>query len=209
MKARALMLAADMPSWSWGDAINAACYLHRLIPQRGLNRKSPYELMFPEESSGNNCCSSRIKHLRVFGCVAYRWLHAAQRDGGKWVARANPCMFLGYTPSKTIYRLYDFVTKKFYEGSSVSFREDLKAWPLFGEKELTDNDTIFEDVEDLGDNEFQDLKSHERALISSIEPMSLAANNKDSTNIGTFNSSNHTDDQAVPSAFLLSLASLL
>lgn len=115
-KARSMMLSSQAPDWSWGDAITVACYLHRLIPQQNLNWKSPFDLM-----NGSEHELARIKHLRVFGCLAYRWLHPAQRKSGKWVARANPCIMIGYGLGKSIYRVYDFTSKGFYECSTISF----------------------------------------------------------------------------------------
>lgn len=187
-KARALMLGIQMPQWSWGDAILTACYLHRLIPQRNLNWKSPYELMFGlgTEGSGERIGSTasndineidnvdyrtrllNIKHLRVFGCLCYRWLHAAQRKSGKWVARANPCMFVGYCTSKTVYKIYDFVTLNFYECSSMSFREDQSAWPLFGNAGADEVANIFNGYYELNSVESTEVDNGQNAIHSAL-----------------------------------------
>lgn len=149
-KARAMMQASHAPSWAWAEAITVASYVHRLIPQRNLDWRSPFSLMFGTDDSSN---MANLKHLRVFGCVAYRWLHPAQRKSGKWVARANPGMFLGYGLAKSIYRVYDFVTREHHECSSVSFRENLKAWPLFGDKNVGELEELFDGYYELSEDE--------------------------------------------------------
>lgn len=170
-KARALLIAAESPEWCWGDAVTMSCYLHGMTPQRGLNWKSPLNMFYSygggdiqhnlHEKDKYRFFPTTVKHLRLFGCVAYRWLHPKQRKSGKFVVRASPCMFLGYGLSKSIYRLYDFVSKRFYEASSVTFREDQKAWPLFGDKSAHDIQKLFngycevdsaEDSIELADN---------------------------------------------------------
>lgn len=103
-QARLFMLSSKVPDYFWADAIACANYVHLLIPQRNLNWFSPHELLKGAKHSN--------VHLRLFGCLAYRWLHPAQRQRGKWVSRASPSLLVGYGLSKTVYRLYDFTTKR-------------------------------------------------------------------------------------------------
>lgn len=99
--------------------------------------------------------AARIKHLRVFGCVAYQWLHPAQRKSGKWVACANPGMFLGYGLSKSIYRVYGFVTLGHHECSLVSFCKDVMAWPTFGKKSSFNIKPIFDGYYKLSEDKIK------------------------------------------------------
>ena len=155
-KARSWMLEGEVPDFLWGEAVRCACYVHRLLPQRGLGGKSPFEL-----HNGHSRAPS-IKHLRVFGSLAYRWLAPEQREKGKWTARASPSMMVGYGEnSKTNYRLYDFLDKRVHEASSVTFREDIKAWPEYGTMDVKKVDDLFGEIysytyEDDSDEEEQD-----------------------------------------------------
>lgn len=132
-----MLLDARLPDRFWPFAIVHANDLHALIPQENLGGLTPYELRYSK--------SPEHSYLKVFGCVAYRHLDKAQRAAGKWVIRATPCMHLGNARnSKTIYKLYDFVKEKVYEVSSVTFREDLQAWPNFGKPFIRSEKDIFD-----------------------------------------------------------------
>lgn len=144
-KPRALMLSAGVPDWCWADAISVANYLHCLVPQQSLGWTSPQQILDGTAMS--------TAHLRVFGCLAYRWLHPAQQKSGKWVAHASPGMFVGYGLSKSIYRLYDFTTLQYHEASSLSFREDTFAWPLLGHQKIGDVESLFQQDIELSDDD--------------------------------------------------------
>lgn len=78
------------------------------------------------------------------------------------MARLNPGIFVGYGLLKTIYRIYDFVTTNFHECSLVSFCEDLKAWPLFKNKSVTEGQDLFDGFYKLPKEDIPDtLLSHE------------------------------------------------
>lgn len=108
-----------------------------------------------------------IKHLKVFGCLVYRWLARAQRKSGKWVGRASPCALVGFTNSSTIYRLYNLENTKTYECSHCVFREDIKAWSLQADGTTVDDpfNGIYEFNDDDELREFKILKfTHCRVL---------------------------------------------
>ena len=65
-------------------------------------------------------------------------------------------MVLGFSGnSKSVYRVWDFVKKKIYTASNLSFREDIKAYPNFGPK-----DTIISqpDAPDLFGNYYENFE---------------------------------------------------
>lgn len=132
-----LLIDAFLPDMFWPFAIAHANDVHAVIPQVNLEGKSPFEIRFSTKPS--------TSHMKVFGCIAFRHLDKAQRAAGKWVIHATPCMHLGNARgSRTIYRLWDFVKEKIYEVSSVTFREDLQAWPNFGKPSVRANINLFE-----------------------------------------------------------------
>lgn len=127
-KARSWLLDSKLPDYFWGEAICHAALVHSLIPQKRLENKSPHEIRFGK--------TPPIKHIRGFGSLCFRWLHPAQRVGGKWATKAHPSMVLGLaTNSKTVYRVWDFVKLKIYEASNLSFREDIQAFPNYGSQD--------------------------------------------------------------------------
>lgn len=76
-KALCWIIDANVPALFWGDAIMTANHVHRITPQNHLDWKTPYELMEGK--------TSVYQHLKVFGCLAYRWLAPPQRpkENGK------------------------------------------------------------------------------------------------------------------------------
>lgn len=167
-RARALLIDALLPDWFWNEAVGEASILHSYQPQKILGGISPYEARY-----GKQPC---LKHIRVFGCLAYRWLAPKQRKNGKWMALASPGMCLGNAEnSTTIYRIWDFVEEKIYYASNVTFREDVQAWPNFGSTFTESSNDIFcgyyeihePYAENVGDD---DACSHEE--LPSPDPLS-------------------------------------
>jgi hypothetical protein len=72
-KARAMLVAAELPSQLWGEAVHVACYLKNLIlTNTDAVLKSPEELW-----TGR---SLDLGHLRIFGCIAFVYVPTAKRE---------------------------------------------------------------------------------------------------------------------------------
>ena len=79
----------------WGEAINTANYLQNRLPTKVTN-KTPYELWFNTKPN--------LKHLRVFGCKAFAYIHKSKR--GKLDYKAEGGIFIGYDNHAKAYRIY-------------------------------------------------------------------------------------------------------
>jgi len=111
-KANALRADYELPGKYWGLAAEAAAYLYNRTPNRKLKR-TPEEIwseVKPDQS-----------HLRVFGCTAYVTVPKEKRD--KIAAKTWRGIFVGYTKSSKIYRVFDPVKEKVVRASSVIFDE--------------------------------------------------------------------------------------
>ena len=107
---------AGMPLTFWAEAMAVSIYVKNQIPHRALKngKMSPFEELFKRKPD--------IGHLRVFGCLAYA--HIAVETGRKKLDdRARKCVFLGYTETASIWRLYDPTSKRVFTSRDVKFVE--------------------------------------------------------------------------------------
>ena len=108
-----MLLSAKLPKNFWGEAVNTAAYLINRSPSTTLGFKVPKEIWSGRKPD--------LKHLRVFGCVAYA--HVSQ---GKLDARAKKCMFIGYPNGVKSYKLWykEGYVSRVMISRDVTFRED-------------------------------------------------------------------------------------
>ena len=92
--------------------------------------KTPHEMW-----TGNK---PEVQQLKTWGCVTYT--KALKPDDKKWDARANRCMFVGYTQSTKIGKFYDPVKKRSFTSRDVVFYEEESYYkdPDGGEKKETE-----------------------------------------------------------------------
>ena len=86
--ARSLLRHSGMSKGFWAEAINVAAHVLNRAPRKGLDWRTPYELLFGKVPE--------VSYLRVFGCRA--WVLSDQ--GKKWDAKALPMVLVGYKGSK-------------------------------------------------------------------------------------------------------------
>jgi hypothetical protein len=111
--ARAMLADAKLPVSFWSLACHAAVYAQNRSPTSSLPAITPYEAWHGEKPF--------IGHMRIFGCSAYRLIRKDER-GNKFEPAAEACIFVGYSPDSTAYRLWD--GHKVIESRDVHFAED-------------------------------------------------------------------------------------
>jgi len=111
-KARCMLSNAGLHRHFWAEAASTACYLINRSPSIVIDKKTPIEVW-----SGSPADYSQ---LRVFGCTAY-----AHIDNGKLEPRAVKCIFLGYKPGGTDYKLWNSQTQKVVISMNVIFNESV------------------------------------------------------------------------------------
>lgn len=113
-KARSMLLATDLPSSLWAEAVLTATYLMNRSPTRLLRSGlTPYEAFYGSRPS--------IQHLRVFNCVAYAKI-SARKTQGKLAPRSTRMRLLGYE-STNIYRVWNSETRGVTLSRDVVFDE--------------------------------------------------------------------------------------
>jgi hypothetical protein len=90
----------DHPKFLWAEAIACATYLYDHLPHRGIENKFPIRML-------DSIDPPPFHHLHPFGCKAYiHTLDEARPSGSKLQPRAVEGIFVGYTPSSKIFRIY-------------------------------------------------------------------------------------------------------
>ena len=85
--------------------------MHLMNRSPAKYNKTPIELMFRYKSD--------FKKIKMFGCVAYRYIHKHMRD--KFDPTSEKCIFMGY--DENVYRLWVIKQKNVILGRNVIFNE--------------------------------------------------------------------------------------
>src|SRR5271169_3887344 len=111
---RTMMITSKLPAPFWGEAVHTAAKVRNRLPTSSLKGNiSPHEAWFGVAPS--------IKHLRVFGCLAF---YKITHPKTKVQSRGQRCCFLGYD-GNTQFRVYDPATNKIKSNiHDIEFLED-------------------------------------------------------------------------------------
>ena len=139
--ARTMISQSRLPIYFWAEAVNTACYTqNRTLINKDLD-KTPYEVMANRKPS--------LSYFHVFGakCFVLKEEHL-----GKFDAKAEEGIFLGYSLESKAYRVYLINDDKLIESINVRF-DDTRLPSL--QKENESDSLEFENLEDiyLGEDE--------------------------------------------------------
>ncbi|KAJ9545937.1 hypothetical protein OSB04_025644 [Centaurea solstitialis] len=109
-----LLHYAKLPLQYWSHAFQTAVYLINRPPTTTLENKSPFQILFHQPPN--------YSRLKPFGCLCYPWLKPYNTS--KLQPRSSPCIFLGYSTSKSSYKCLDLATNHLYHSRHVQFVED-------------------------------------------------------------------------------------
>lgn len=113
--ARSLLFQSGMSNVFWGEAILYVVFLLNRLPSVVLKWKTPYQLLF-----GKIADYSRIKN---FGWMCYCTIVSPRRD--KFSPKASKCVFMGFSPGKKGYNVYNLEEKRFMVSRDVIFIEEI------------------------------------------------------------------------------------
>jgi len=112
--ARTLLNATDLPKYLWADAVSTTCYVLNRVLIWPILKKTPYELFKGRKPN--------ISHLKVFGYKCFI-LNNGKNNLGKFDAKADEGIFLGYSLHSHAYRVYNKRTMVVEESMHVAFDE--------------------------------------------------------------------------------------
>ncbi|KAJ0587378.1 putative RNA-directed DNA polymerase [Helianthus annuus] len=130
----ALLHYANLPLSFWSHAFQVAVYLINRLPTPILDSKSPYHMLYDKNPTYSN--------FKPFGCLCYPWLRPYTTS--KLQPRSAQCIFLGYSPSKSAYKCYDFTAHRLFHSRHVEFVKH-----IFPYKALKSTNTPLPTVEQL------------------------------------------------------------
>ncbi|GJV42595.1 retrovirus-related pol polyprotein from transposon TNT 1-94 [Tanacetum coccineum] len=111
--ARTMLIFSKAPLFLWAEAINTACYTQNRSLIRLRYNKTPYELMQHKKSD--------LSFLHVFCSFCYPTND--HEDLGKFDAKDDIVIFVGYAPAKKAFRIYNKRTRIISETIHVTFDE--------------------------------------------------------------------------------------
>ena len=96
----------------WREAISIAVYtLNRVQVKKGTNA-TPFELWYGH--------SPNVKHFKIFGCKCYI---LKESRNGKFDAKSEEGIFLGYSTRTKAYKCFNVNTNKVVESTNLKFDE--------------------------------------------------------------------------------------
>ena len=108
---RTMLEEANLPTYFWEEAVSTAFFTQNctLINRHGA---TPYQSLKGKKLS--------LKHLHIFGCKCFV-LRTHPEQLGKFEAKADEGIFVGYPLTTRAYRIFNLRTKYIVESINVSF----------------------------------------------------------------------------------------
>ncbi|GKD28956.1 retrovirus-related pol polyprotein from transposon TNT 1-94 [Tanacetum coccineum] len=97
----------------WVEAVASPCYTQNRSLIHTRYNKTPYELLRDRKLE--------LKYLHIFGALCYPTNDF--KDLGKLQPKADIGIFIGYSPSKKAYRIYNKRTRQIMETMNVQFHK--------------------------------------------------------------------------------------
>ncbi|GJW21594.1 retrovirus-related pol polyprotein from transposon TNT 1-94 [Tanacetum coccineum] len=109
--ARTMLIFSKAPLFLWAEAVATTCYTQNRSLICSCHNKTPYELLHVRKPN--------LKYLHVFGALCYPTNNS--EDLGKLKPKADIGIFIGYSPAKKAYRIYNRWTRLIMETIHVEF----------------------------------------------------------------------------------------
>ncbi|GJY65835.1 retrovirus-related pol polyprotein from transposon TNT 1-94 [Tanacetum coccineum] len=108
-----MLIFSKEPLYLWAEAVATACYTKNRSLIRKCHNKTLYELLHDIKPD--------LKYFYIFGALCYPTNDS--EDLGKLKPKADIGIFIGYSPAKKSYRIYNRQTKLIMETIHVDFDE--------------------------------------------------------------------------------------
>ena len=93
-----MLCEKNLLRYFWTEAVNTACYILNRISTRPIIKKTSYEIW--------NGRKSNIYYFHIFGYKCFI-LNNGKDDLGKFDAKSDEAIFLGYSTSSKAYRIFN------------------------------------------------------------------------------------------------------
>ena len=105
----------DVAKNLWGEVVNIACHIINRVYFKPGTKKTPYKLWKGRKPN--------VKYFRIFGSTCF--ILKDRENVGKFDARSNEGIFLGYSSSSKAYKVFNKKTSKVMETVNVIIDETL------------------------------------------------------------------------------------
>ena len=99
----------------WREAVSIAVHTLNRVQVKKVTNATPFELWYGHSPS--------VKHFKIFGCKCYILKDARN---GKFDAKSNEGIFLGYSTRSKAYKCLNINTNKVVESANVNSDEHAK-----------------------------------------------------------------------------------
>lgn len=142
---RCLLTDSGLPSFLWGELMQAAVYLSNRVPHAALSNGTPYKALYGKDAYLGN--------LRVIGARSFVHVetHTKKLEPRAWEGR-----LVGYSTDSKSYRIYNPATKRVRESRNVVFIETPSALPRLEVGGFDDGDFTYDEGDDL----VRDVRDH-------------------------------------------------
>ena len=128
--ARNMLSEAKLSDGYWRETISTTIYILNRGQLKVNIKKTSYELWYGR--------TPLVKYFKVFGSKCY--IKNPDKDPGKFNARSDEGIFLGYASNKKVYRCYNLKLHKIVESADVKI-DDLKKQKIKHQKSTSDNES--------------------------------------------------------------------
>lgn len=165
--ARTMICENNLPKYFWAEAVNTANYILNRCLIRPILKKTPYELFKGRKPS--------VSYFKPFGCKCF--IHNNGKNNlGKFDARSDEGIFVGYSSHSKAYRVFNKRTKIIEESIHVVFDESNDGMPsTISFEELTlnkynnDEEEILNNTPQIKETSHEIIPPHEENITREIE----------------------------------------
>ncbi|KAI3758642.1 hypothetical protein L6452_06210 [Arctium lappa] len=122
-----MLSQSDLPLFLWAEAVSTACHTQNRSMIHRRFQKTLYALI--------NNRTPTIKYFHVFGCTCY--VLNDRENLNKFSAKADEGIFVGYSSTSTVYRVYLKKSKSVIESVNVTFDEEMTSEHVSSEPVIT------------------------------------------------------------------------
>jgi hypothetical protein len=170
---RSMLHHARLDKSFWAEAAMTAIYIKNRLPSPKSDSKTPFEMVNKSKPS--------VKHMRVFGCLAYVLTPKEKRL--KWDPKSRPGLFMGYEESSKAYRVFDIEGDKVVISRDVNFDEAVAGGSLLNDSAggVTDILNRLEDIDIEGGLRLSNFKYTGKRLAGTSQSADIPSNTDEST----------------------------
>ncbi len=111
---RAMLIAKDLPSFLWDEAVSHATYIRNRSLTRALKGKTPYEAWTGKKPD--------VSHFREFGCDV--WVLDESKNRSKLAPKSKKMVFMGFMDGSKAVRYWDKTSRNVKVSRNVSFNDN-------------------------------------------------------------------------------------